>query len=548
MLVYILIISTLLIHADDQRGFIKIKDKAGQEVGLYENSYALLIGVSEYTNGWPKLPGVKNDIPLVRVALENQGFKVIVVENPTYEQLEQAYRNFINNYAQKSNDRVLLYFSGHGHTMKLAYGADMGYIVPADAANPNIDEAGFRSKAMSMQQIEVYAKQIQSKHAMFMFYSCFSGSIFDITRAVPENISYKTSKPVRQIVTAGAADETVPDKSIFCQQFVEALNGEGDTDKDGYITGVELGEFLQKKVINYSRDGQHPQYGKIRDPLLDKGDFVFNITTASSVTVKPAITTLPTNESTQLEVDKQSLKTNLPNEITGNDSAPMLLIPAGWFQMGSKDDKNVPLHKVQLDAFYMDKYEVTNILYSKFLSATNRSIPKDWNNPKLSNSDQPVVNVSWEDAKAYAEWAGKRLPTEAEWEKAARGGLLMQKYPFGNGITGYDANCLETGYKCPSTVGQFKPNGYGLYDMSGNVWEWCTDWYDDKYYSIAPDQNPKGPELGNKKVIRGGSWRESLSTFMTATQKFPMIFERKSKKPSDSSDNVGFRCAMDAPK
>ncbi|HGJ64295.1 TPA: caspase family protein [bacterium] len=305
LVIALYMIPTLEVYADDQRGFIKVRDKDGQEVCLYENSYALLIGVSEYTNGWHKLPGVKNDIPLIKTALEEHGFKVIIIENPTYEKLDQEYRNFINKYGQRPDDRLLLYFSGHGHTMKLAYGADMGYIVPADAPNPNLDQTGFLSKAMSMQQIEVYAKQIQSKHAIFMFDSCFSGSIFDITRAVPANISYKTSRPVRQIITAGDTDETVPDRSIFCQQFIEALKGEGDTDKDGYITGMELGEFLQKKVTNYSKNSQHPQYGKIRDQFLDKGDLVFQI----KPTVKQI--NIPTIESDQPHIDVRNKPSNI---------------------------------------------------------------------------------------------------------------------------------------------------------------------------------------------------------------------------------------------
>lgn len=151
----------------------------------------------------------------------------------------------------------------------------MGYIVPKDAPNPNIDKSGFLSKAIDMQMIEVYAKRIQSKHALFIFDSCFSGSIFALSRAVPKNISYKTSEPVRQFITSGGPNEEVPDKSIFSQQFISALKGEADIDKDGYITGTELGEFLQKNVVNYSKSSQHPQYGKIRNPRLDKGDFVF---------------------------------------------------------------------------------------------------------------------------------------------------------------------------------------------------------------------------------------------------------------------------------
>ncbi len=227
-----------------------LKNANGEPVQLYKNSYALLIGASNYYNGWPKLNGVLQDIAAVKDELEKQGFTVITVIDPDLNELRNAYRDFINQYGLDPGNRLLLYFAGHGHTVRTAYGEEMGYIVPVDAPNPNMDKNGFLSKAMTMQQIEVFAKQIQSKHALFLFDACFSGSIFAISRAIPENISYKTTKPVRQFITSGSADETVPDESVFRAQFVSALEGEADVNKDGFITGTELGEFLQEKVLN----------------------------------------------------------------------------------------------------------------------------------------------------------------------------------------------------------------------------------------------------------------------------------------------------------
>lgn len=287
LMMLLLMIWTLpLLAAESKSVKIVIRDSAGQEVGLYENSYALVIGVSEYTNGLSNLPGVKKDVALVAEVLEEHGFQIKLAENPTdRNQLDRLFTDFIDKYGQKINDRLLFYFSGHGHTLKTAYGGEMGYIIPANAPNPYQDEDGFRATALDMQMIEVYAKRIQSKHALFIFDSCFSGSIFALSKAIPENISYKTAKHVRQFITSGSADEKVPDDGVFRQQFVEALKGEADTDDDGYVTGQELGEFLQKNIIIYSNNTQHPQYGKIRDPLLDKGDFVFQLPVAT-VTVK----------------------------------------------------------------------------------------------------------------------------------------------------------------------------------------------------------------------------------------------------------------------
>jgi len=126
-----------------------------------------------------------------------------------------------------------------------------------------------------MLEIEIFAKQMESKHAMFTFDSCFSGSLFEITHAVPDTISFKTSEPVRQFITAGSAEQTVPDKSVFRNQFVAGLEGDAEVNKDGFITGTELAQYIEESMTNYTRRAQTPQYGKIRDPYLDKGDFVF---------------------------------------------------------------------------------------------------------------------------------------------------------------------------------------------------------------------------------------------------------------------------------
>jgi len=288
------------VYAEDRgMSLNRITTPAGEQIDLYNESHALVIGVSDYTNGWPDLPGVKKDVSAIQTALKTYGFQIVTVEDPTFTELEQAFRDFINQYGQDSENRLLFYFSGHGHTVKLAYGDEMGYIVPTDAPNPNQDEAGFTATAVDMQMIEVYAKRIQSKHAIFLFDSCFSGSIFSLTRAVPENISYKTAQPVRQFLTSGSADEQVPDESIFRQQFIAALEGEGDLNGDGYVTGAELGQYLQDNVVNYSKGAQHPQYGKIRHPSLDKGDFVFQIPGAAVVEATTTPATTPSIETQQ---------------------------------------------------------------------------------------------------------------------------------------------------------------------------------------------------------------------------------------------------------
>ncbi len=191
------------------------------------------------------------------------------------------------------------------------------------------------------------------------------------------------------------------------------------------------------------------------------------------------------------------------------DSQGMVLIEAGEFRMGSNsgETSEKPIHSVYVDAFYMDEYEVTNAEYAEFLNAKGKHAEagKEWYHignqfsrieyvsreyqVKGGYENHPVTFVSWYGAMAYAEWKGKRLPTEAEWEKAARGGLSGLTYPWGNAIDSNRANYnRHVGDTTP--IGKYAANGYGLYDMSGNVWEWCLDEWNGNFYSVSPAQNP----------------------------------------------------------
>jgi len=219
----------------------------------------------------------------------------------------------------------------------------------------------------------------------------------------------------------------------------------------------------------------------------------------------------------------------------------MILIPAGEFQMGYNDglDDEKPVHTVYLHAFYIDKYEVTNAQYKKFMDATGHRTPYYWDDTNYNAPNHPVVGVDWNDASAYCSWAGKRLPTEAEWEKSARGGLVGKKYPWGDTLTHDDANYYGTGGKDKwdgtSPVGSFAPNGYGLYDMAGNVWEWCADWFDSNYYASSPKSNPTGPSSGSSRVLRGGSWHYYYVFHLR-------VAARSYFAPSSYYFFVGFRC------
>ncbi|MYB93643.1 formylglycine-generating enzyme family protein [Candidatus Poribacteria bacterium] len=237
----------------------------------------------------------------------------------------------------------------------------------------------------------------------------------------------------------------------------------------------------------------------------------------------------------------------------------MVLIPAGKFQMGSDSDEAMdnerPVHTVYIDAFYIDKHEVTNAQYKKFVDANpqwqkdsiqdvyhNGDYLASWNgnNYPKGKDDHPVVFISWHAAMAYAKWAGKRLPTEAEWEKAARGRRIDQKYPWGNSIdirkTNYGGFVGNT-----TPVGKYPPNGYGVFDMAGNVKEWCLDKFENNFYKISPSHNPVSGEnvmdLTHTKgfrVLRGGSW--------SSPARSSLVFHRFGWAPSGAFSQNGFRC------
>ena len=261
----------------------------------------------------------------------------------------------------------------------------------------------------------------------------------------------------------------------------------------------------------------------------------------------------------------------------------MVSIEGGEFLMGTEDGfaYEGPIHRVAVDGFHLDETEVTNAEFAAFVEQTgyrttaeelgNAAVFEpssqgwllvdgaDWRHPEGPNSsivdrDQhPVVHVSWQDADAFCEWEGKRLPTEAEWEYAARGGLAGKRYawgdelnPEGKYLANYwqgsfpNADQGEDGFAGRAPVKSYPPNGYGLYEITGNVWEWVADWFDAEYYRSSPVDNPQGPRSGVDKIQRGGSWlcaRNSCLGYRVAA--------RMRTEPESGNNNLGFRCAAD---
>ncbi len=237
------------------------------------------------------------------------------------------------------------------------------------------------------------------------------------------------------------------------------------------------------------------------------------------------------------------------------DGAERLLVPEGEFLMGSTENQIVrlmreygaeinwfnderPAHIVKLPSFYIDKYPVTNERYAEFLKQTGYDAPETWGVRGFDQPEQPVVGASWQDALTYCNWAGKRLPTEAEWEKAARG-VNARLYPWGEEKPEGRAN-FSNKHGGPTKVGAFAEGAspYGVMDMAGNVWEWVNDWYDNKYYSHSPSQDPKGPQSSAGRIVRGGCWINNPTMIRCAERDYRRL-------PHTDLRYFGFRCAHD---
>ena len=674
LLFFIILCGTILLisstELSSQRGVtVNIRTENGETFDLYKESYALIIGNGDYPakNGWNSLPGAMKDVREVAEVLKRHGFNVTLKIDVTKAEFNKAFSDFIYKSGKDKDNRLLFYYAGHGYTTKSATGEDLGYLVMLDTPHPE-NAAEFDLYSVDMVKFVSDSKKIHAKHVLFMFDSCFSGTVLNLrNRVTPPHITDRIKNPVRQFITAGRADEPVPDRSEFKKAFLNLLEGRvNEPTPDGYLTGVELGDYLYRTVPKFSQ-GQHPQHGKIHDQQLNTGDFVFvlaqnrqddkgdkgieldtiatlNITSmpegatvyvdstpigrtpiqgyeidtgirlekqvnvglelsgyksrVRKVTLKGGkqlpwdvhldkmmeqpepLKSKPNHAQTTIEDDiilndeVRASSPNVPQTILGDDGAPMVLIPAGEFQMGSGpgttyNSDTTPVHTVHLDAFYMDVHEVTIGQYNQFVRETGH--PPLFASMYSPTDRHPVVSVSWHDALAYAKWAGKRLPTEAEWEKAARGGLVGKEHPWGNAaLDGTQCNFadkslsevwdrervpdnnwadrnIDDGYVYTAPVGSYPPNGYGLYDMAGNVWEWCFDAYDENFYASSPSRNPiadiitTDPEnnritVNDLRVTRGAGWNDGPQSVWIAS--------RREAAPHVQWLNTGFRCVQ----
>jgi hypothetical protein len=295
-------------HAQDAGAVFIRPEPTSAPTQLYRKSYALVIGIDSYTNGWQRLTNAVSDAQRVARILAEQGFDVRPESNLTGDELEKTIKEWFLLAGQDEDARLLVWIAGHGHTIvRPGVGNVNAYIVPADAPNP-LDvppserrevQIDFLRKAFPLTRFGDLMRQSTARHILVIFDTCFAGHIFSAVRSAPPAISRDTLLPARQFITSGTAGQTVSDDGMFQRLFVDAITGKepnADANKDGYVTANELGLFLQQKVTNLTRNLQTPDFGSLREEGYDRGDFVFSI---------PKQTTSPTPERPRLQASAE---------------------------------------------------------------------------------------------------------------------------------------------------------------------------------------------------------------------------------------------------
>jgi esterase/lipase superfamily enzyme len=274
-------------------------DPAREPVLLYNRSYALVIGISNYTNGWRKLNNAVPDAEAIAPELEKQGFEVRLERDLNGADLAAVIDEWFKTSGCEEDVRLLMWFAGHGHTIeRTTGGTPNAYIVGADAPNPDsvprmqkaAAVAEFRRRSHTLLRFVEHMKEANARHVLVIFDSCFSGGIFAAARSAPPAINMYTSRPARQFITSGRVGQKVSDDGMFRRLFLEAITGESkqaDSNDDGYVTANELGLYLQQEVTNLTESRQSPDFGSLREEGFDQGDFVFATSRLSSQTFQP---------------------------------------------------------------------------------------------------------------------------------------------------------------------------------------------------------------------------------------------------------------------
>jgi iron(II)-dependent oxidoreductase len=559
----ILLFALIVVEASAQEKDLLLKPSARiqQELetiqgGKARNLWAVIVGVNKYED--PKIRSLRYAVAdaeaIQGIISDRRRMPYRNVVSMVYTDTsgkKPTQRNILRGFIPIKNqagpdDTVLFFFSGHGVQVN-----GVSYLLPCDAEADMIEHT-----AIALEDINRELMQVKAARQVVILDACHSGGVFIsegkfTTKGIElkkRTRSVKSVKLATQIMAeaegrivlssskSGEVSYEYPEKGqgVFTYYLVEGLKGKADSDDNGYITVSEAYKYVYQSVLQWSK-----RHNRRQTPTREakvSGEVVLTIIpdiylASSSSSGQPSPQQTAPNPLFETEV-----------KIAPYDGAEMVLIPAGKFVMGSSPgegrEDEVPQHEVYLDDFYIDLHEVTNAQYRLFVEATGHPEPPFWDDERFNKPDQPVVGVSWFDAHEYAKWVGRRLPTEAEWEKAARG-IDRRIYPWGNEWTA-EGKAMSA----PQPVGSNKldVSPYGIVDMAGNVSEWVADFYSKDYYrSSVSWVNPLGPTVTGfikLKVIRGASWKEFSS-------KTARCANRGHNIPSMKFNFVGFRLAMD---
>lgn len=567
---------------------------------------AFVMGIATYDNLSldKQLTNPVNDAEGVSTKLREIGFLVTEAPNITRSDFNKKWQAILHSLTQE--DTFLLFYSGHGVQID-----GQNYLLPRDI--PPIEYGSseqLKREAISVSELIIdltrgRRDRSPPKRAVVILDACRNNPLIPAGNKGFNNIPSGLAKPSSTeglfVIYSAAEDSVSLDRlpndnnsvkySVFTRALLPLLSQP--------LTLQDLSVNLKKNVLALTKETVRPQLpayydGTDGEPFCLPGCTAKTTEGATGIGagVAGSIGSATGTSSAAAPVHPASIK-----EIAGMDGAPMVLIHDGEFWMGSSDGEGHanerPRHKVVVRAFYLDKYEITNELFQKFVEAKFHRTAAEtegealsgpmedgtwrlmrgasWQKPEgqenVFNSDRikhPVTVVDWNDADSYCRWFQKRLPTEAEFEYAIRGGTETQYWwgperpnravanildESGRSIAGRNLSPREymagydDGFARTASVGSFSPNGFGLYDITGNVWEWTGDWYDDQYYRLTLDSasnNPKGPPKGDKRVLRGGSWFSPPDRARSAF--------RHEARPSHRDNTFGFRCAKDIPK
>jgi len=549
-------------------------------------SWGVVVGVSEYEK-LPDLRYAATDAKAMAGLLERKGFTVTLLINGQAGKA-QILSELGEKLAKQAgpNDRVLVFLAGHADTKILKAGRQVSHFFPVAG-----DYGAMTDSALNLSTIRELIDAVPAKQVLLVLDGCHSGISGVPSQSPSPALEAQLRRTMversREILTAcspsqQALEASEVGMSLFASVVIEGLEkGTADLNEDGLIPTSELLTYADQRMISILQPKGLAQKPQRWDLNPEKGEFVF-LAPKKPLAAKAESSTVPAHGaggSTGISPDTAGTKPRpkdqkeaeaksaekpvspggtstvsrvvvtppLPEEFTGRDGASMVLVPAGEFIMGSDkgDDDEKPVHRIQTDSFYIDKFEVTNGRFAKFIDAIKGEPPWgfDDKDTPVAHADQPVRWVTWLDATAYCQWAGKRLATEAEWEKAARG-TDGRQYPWGDELP-TPAHAVfgqkEGSESLPPFSSRDKGKSpSGAQDMAGSLYEWVADWYDDEYYAKTPSQNPRGPSEGTQKVQRGGSYSNNPYRLRASF--------RTKDNPTEARPNVGFRCAQDVPK